>query len=98
MGYETRVSQAVNLMESSREPLLQEMKRKLNQCGDLNQGAQAQNIRRNGNTMLTRNVKHGIQSQRTFQVTMQFHGGGGSLLSAASQEGGLTPEARDGIT
>ena len=33
MGYETRVSQAVSLVESSREPLLQKMKRKLNQCG-----------------------------------------------------------------
>ena len=33
MGYETRVSQAVSLVESSREPLMQEMKRKLNQCG-----------------------------------------------------------------
>ena len=32
MGYETRVSQAVSLVESSREPLVKKLKSKLNHC------------------------------------------------------------------
>jgi hypothetical protein len=32
MGYETRVSQAVSLVESSREPVVKKLKSKLNQC------------------------------------------------------------------
>lgn len=33
MGYETRISQAVSLVEASREPMVKKLKSKLNQCG-----------------------------------------------------------------